>query len=207
MFEIHTALDFKYPSYRGGKWGYQSLIICMCRQLVFVKDATVASLIVWRFGPKFRVLHRCDSETTHAATTAHLKPIPLQIEPICSGTWLYRATPGSLSQTLLAMSLTGQEQAVALRFLLRNVISSNQWGINQRHSILLEWLWHYLENSLSAAWGEARSCCNHWSQNCSKTFTESSPEGYVWVVRPPVLSPVIKKWPLAFPLDPLWDTE
>jgi len=27
-FEIRTDLDFKYPSYRVGKAGYQSLIIC-----------------------------------------------------------------------------------------------------------------------------------------------------------------------------------
>jgi len=34
--EIRAALDFKYPSYRVGKAGYQSLIICMCRRRVFV---------------------------------------------------------------------------------------------------------------------------------------------------------------------------
>lgn len=33
-FEIHTALDFKYPSYRGCKAGYQRLI-CPCRRRVF----------------------------------------------------------------------------------------------------------------------------------------------------------------------------
>ncbi len=44
-FEIHTALDFKYPSYRAGKAGYQSLI-CMCIWLVFKMWQ-----IVWRYGP------------------------------------------------------------------------------------------------------------------------------------------------------------
>ncbi|KAF3704400.1 hypothetical protein EXN66_Car020089 [Channa argus] len=36
-------------------------------------------------------------------------------------------------------------KAVALNFLLHNVFSSNQWGINQRYLILSEWLLDYLE--------------------------------------------------------------
>lgn len=104
--------------------------------------------------------------------------------------------------------------AVAFTFLLRNV-SSNQWGINQSHLILSEGLWKYLETTLSAAWGEARSRCNPWIQNCAKQtniyrmweicFSDfiilSCSTHFIWNLTPSVLSPVIykkKKQPFGF---------
>lgn len=48
------------------------------------------------------------------------------------------------SETLLATSLPWRRQAAALNFLLHNIFSSNQRGINQRHLIQSEWLWDNL---------------------------------------------------------------
>lgn len=98
-FEIHTALDFKYPSYRGGKAGYQSLI-CMCRQLVFE---------IWQMQLQHRsyvdtgfVLHWCNSVMNHAMTDCLMStqcesprnssPCKPVLNLIWSGIWVDSAT-------------------------------------------------------------------------------------------------------------------
>lgn len=104
-----------------------------------------------------------------------------------------------------------QRQTAALKFLLYNVISSGQPGINQRLLILSEWLWEYLETLfllLEVMWGavaitgvktEKKKTFNGSTQViCFNDLTTNLPHcscstHFIWMVTPPVLSPVIQK--------------
>lgn len=96
-FEIHTALDFKYPSYSGGKAGYQSLT---SRRLVFK---------MWHMEPQHRWLHAstsflfhwCNSVMSHARadglmSAQHETP---HNSPVVHLNWTWSARCPSWQQT------------------------------------------------------------------------------------------------------------
>lgn len=143
--EILTALDFKYPSYREGKAGYQSLI-CMCRRLVFK---------MWEMQLQHHWLYECTGQSSLLLSSLMQhrdeqlfdvnSPCKAELNLIWSAIRVEWRPQRTFWNPFSNVPAGCKGKLAALNFLLHKVISSNQPGVNQRHLILSEWLWDYLD--------------------------------------------------------------
>lgn len=117
VFEIHTALDFKYPSYRGRKAGYQRLMCVQTACVWNVADAAVASLIVWWRRLVLSLMQQCDESRNNwlfgvgsvwiSRLLSMWTRVKLDLARHLSRQLTPPTPPHELSETLLVMSLAG----------------------------------------------------------------------------------------------------
>lgn len=135
----------------------------------------------------FFLFRWCNSVMSHAITDC-LVSTQREDELIELGIWVDSAPPPPPPPPQWTFwntfskcpSRGGQRQA--LNFLLHNGISSNQRGINQRHLILSERLWDYLETPFLLLKVKRGSCCDYRSRKKrkEKKFAEWITDEFEW---------------------------